>query len=454
MTLVDRVGPRLVFAVTGILLAVEASAETTVFLNVNVIPMSSEQVLEQQTVIVAEGLIVTVGSVDAVPVPKGASIIDGTDRFLMPGLAEMHAHVTSVEPREVDRLATLFVANGVTTIRGMLGRDAHLSLREGLASGEIFGPRLITSGPSLNGRSVTGAEDAARQVRGQQAAGFDFIKVHPGLTNDEFTALATTANEINMPYAGHVPVAAGISSALRYEMATIDHLDGYFAALLPSTSHGAGGYGGYFDVMLAGELDVGRIAKLAADTRDAGVWNVPTQVLIEQMVDATPASVLTGRPETRYVSAAVVSDWVAAKNAQISARDFEPATAVLAIEIRRRLILELHKAGAGLLLGSDAPQSFNVPGFSVHHELAALVAAGLSPYEALQTGTVSVATFLNSNGGAVAAGKDANLILLDANPLLDIRNSRRIHGVMLRGRWLPRAELATRLEQFVAQDGR
>ena len=107
----------------------------------------------------------------------------------------------------------------------------------------MFGPRLFTSGPSLNGRSVSGPRDARRQVRDQAAAGYDFIKVHPGLSSDEFEALAETANELGIPYAGHVPVAAGLSTALRLNMATIDHLDGYFVALLPPGSHRSGGYG-------------------------------------------------------------------------------------------------------------------------------------------------------------------------------------------------------------------
>ena len=132
-------------------------------------------------------------------------------------------------------------------------------------------------------------------------------------------------------------------------------------------------------------------------------------------------------------------------------RGFDAETAALAIKLRRRLILELHQAGAGLLLGSDAPQAFNVPGYSAHRELAVLVAAGLSPYEALRTGTAAVADFLRSNGGIVAEGKDADLILLDANPLEDIQNSKRIHGVMLRGHWYSKIELEERLERFEVQ---
>ena len=431
---------------------VPASADTTVFVNVNIVPMTTEIVLAGQTVIVARGKIANIGPVDFLPIPEDAQIVDGTDRFLMPGLAEMHAHVTGTRPAEIDRLFTLFVANGITTIRGMLGRYSHLDLRARLDTGEVFGPRFITSGPSLNGRSVSGAADAAQQVREQHAAGYDFIKVHPGLTAEEFAALAATANELGMPYSGHVPVAVGVQEALRNHMATIDHLDGYFVALLPPDSHGLGGFGGFFDVMLAPELDSEKIAALAAATAMAGTWNVPTQVLVEQMVDGTSVTDLRNRSEMRYVPESTVNDWVVAKERQLAERGFDPETAALAIDLRRRLILALHDSGAGLLLGSDAPQIFNVPGFSAHRELDVLVAAGLTPYEALQTGTSAVAKFLGSNTGVVAVGKEADLILLDANPLEDIRNSRRIHGVMLRGQWLPASELEQRLAAYLTRD--
>lgn len=180
---------------------------------------------------------------------------------------------------------------------------------------------------------------------------------------------------------------------------------------------------------------------------------MPTQVLVEQLVDDTPLSELRNRPEMRYVPAATLEAWTAAKEELHAETGFDATIAALAIDLRRQLILELNKAGAGLLLGSDAPQTFNVPGFSLHRELEALVTAGLTPYEALRTGTAAVAGFLGSNGGIVAVNKDADLVLLDANPFDDIRNSKRIHGVMLRGRWLPISELNTRLERFNEQDG-
>lgn len=423
-------------------------AETTAFVNVNVVPMSTDTVIAAQTVLVEDGIISAIGSVDEIRIPKGARAIDGTDRFLMPGLAEMHAHVPAADSRNLDRDFSLFVANGVTTIRGMLGQPSHLALRGQLLDGEVFGPRLITSGPSLNGRSVQGARDARRQVREQAAAGYDFIKVHPGLSADEFTAIAETANELGIPFAGHVPVAVGVRAALELNMATIDHLDGYLVSLLPPHSFKSGGYGGFFDIMLAAELDPQQIGAIATATAASGTWNVPTQILIEQRVSATPVTELRNYDEMKYMPAETVERWVGTKQALLGERDFDPEVAELAINLRRQLILALHEAGARLLLGSDAPQVFNVPGYSTHRELEVLVASGLTAFEALQTGTTAAAEFLGTNAGSVQVGKDADLVLLDANPLDDIENSRRIHGVMLRGLWLSGHTLQQRLEKY------
>jgi len=438
----------------ALLLPSTVCAQGAAFVNVNIVPMTSETVIEQQTVVIADGRIEAIGPVDEVPIPEDARLIDGTDRYLMPGLAEMHAHVPDAESPNLDRDFSLYVANGVTTVRGMLGRPSHLALRQDLLDDKAFGPRLFTSGPSLNGRSVTGAAHAVQMVEEQHAAGYDFIKVHPGLSSAEFDALAETANALGMPYAGHVPVAAGLMHVLELDMATIDHLDGYFAALLPAASHGSGGYGGFFDVMLADELNTDRLIEIARATAKAGTWNVPTQVLVELRVDETPVSELRNRPEMRYMPEATVQRWADTKMETLLESDFNPEVAALGIELRRKLILELHRAGAGLLLGSDSPQVFNVPGFATHRELDALVAAGLTPFEALRTGTVAVDEFLGSNTGIVAVGREADLVLVDANPLVDIHNSRRIHGVMVRGQWHSAASLASRLEDYVGDGQR
>ena len=235
-------------------------------------------------------------------------------------------------------------------------------------------------------------------------------------------------------------------------MATIDHLDGYIAALMPANTDQSGGYGGFFDVLLADQVMDDGIAGIAAQTAAAGTWNVPTESLIEHLGGSLDADELRNRPEMRYMPRSTVQRWVAAKERQLNEREFSAEVGARAIEIRRQIILALHEAGAGLLLGSDAPQVFNVPGFSLHHELGFLVAAGLSPYEALRTGTTAVAEFFGTNTGVVTVGSEADLVLLDANPFADIDNSRRVHGVMLRGTWYSSLELEKRLAVYLSED--
>ena len=429
-----------------------AHADPVAFINVNVVSMRDDQVKPAQTVLIEDSRISMIGPVDATPLPKDIEVIDGTDRYLIPGLAEMHAHVPGADSPDLERTLTLFAANGVTLIRGMLGQPSHLALRDSILKDEAFGPRLITSGPSMNGNSVRSPEHGANRVREQFDAGYDFIKIHPGLSAREFAAIAEAANELGIPFAGHVPAAVGLRKALAAGISTIDHLDGYLPALMPADSDASGGYGGFFDVLLASQLGEDRIAELAAETAAAGTWNVPTESLFEHRVSEVTVAELSSRPEMRYMPEATVRQWARAKQSLENDRDFDAADARRAIQLRRMIIKALHDAGAGLLLGSDAPQVFNVPGFSIHHELQFLVEAGLTPYAALATGTTAVASYLGTNTGWVEVGRDADLVLLDSDPLLDISNTKRVHGVMLRGRWYPADALEERLQQSLAGD--
>jgi imidazolonepropionase-like amidohydrolase len=323
-------------------------------------------------------------------------------------------------------------------------------LRERLAGGEVLGPRLVTSGPSLNGNSVSSPRQAADMVREQRAAGYDFLKIHPGLTRAEFEAIAETANALGIRFAGHVPTDVGVPLAQELGISTIDHLDGYMQQLIPPHEDPTGGVGGFFGVSLARIADADLIAPLASATAEAGVWNVPTQSLFEHVVGVDEPQAMRNRSEMRYMPEATVQQWVDAKRDIVNGVDFDRAVADRAIELRRRLILELHRHGASLLLGSDSPQIFNVPGFSIHRELEFLVLAGLTPYEALATGTVNAARWFGREDelGSIAVGKQADLVLLNDNPLREIGNSRRVHGVMLRGRWLDRAELDRLLRRY------
>jgi imidazolonepropionase-like amidohydrolase len=421
-----------------------AAQTVTVFEGVHVIPMDRERVLENQTVVVQDGRISAMGARGTVDIPSGARRIPSEGKFLLPGLAEMHAHIPApgAGAAFTENVLFLYVAAGVTTVRGMLGHPTHLSLRDQVEAGALVGPRIWTSGPSVNGNSVQTPDSAVRTAAFQRQAGYDFIKIHPGLTRTIFDSLDAAADRAGIRFAGHVPVDVGLDRALAAGYWTIDHLDGYLETLAGRAGQAGGGW---FGVAFVNDVDQGRIRELARRTKDAGVWNVPTQILMESYATAETADAMAQRPELRYMSAQTRAQWHQWK---VNAATQQPQAVMDRwIGVRRTLIKALQDAGAGLLLGSDAPQVWNVPGFSVHRELEALVAAGLTPYEALVTGTRNIAAYLGTAdlAGTIAAGKHADLVLLDANPLADIRNTTRRAGVMIRGAWLPQAEIEQRL---------
>ena len=426
--------------------------EVTVFRNVSVIPMDTERVLDAQTVVVRGERIESISAAASAQIPQNARVIDGSGRYLVPGLAEMHAHVPpGDDPQYVEEVLFLYVANGVTTARGMLGTPSHLQLRERLARHEVLGPRLFTSGPSLNDNSVGSPDDAARIVREQARAGYDFVKVHPGPTRAEYDAAVQAGAASGIKLAGHVPADVGVLRAIEAKQATIDHLDGYVEQLVPEARRQQGGF---FGLDLADAVDRSRIPAVVAATKSAGVWNVPTQTLIEHWPAESPTvEQLLARPEMAYVSPQTRDQWANAKRQLVSAPGYDAAKARALVGVRRELIKALHDAGAGLLLGSDAPQVFNVPGFSLHHELEAMVAAGLTPYEALRMGTADPAVFFDVEDefGTIRAGLAADLMLVAANPLEDVKALDRPEGVMVRGQWLDRAALDARLAEIAAR---
>ncbi|CAN5848556.1 amidohydrolase family protein [soil metagenome] len=433
--------------------AATTASDVVAFVEVNVIPMDRERVLERQTVIVRNGRIAEIGPAASVRVPAGAQRIEGNGRYLMPGLAEMHAHIPSLQAGEQAIANTLFLylAGGVTTIRGMLGHPHHLELRERAARNEILSPRIYTSGPSFNGNSAQTVEVAERMVREQQQAGYDLLKIHPGLSRPVFDAMARTADQVRIPFAGHVPTDVGLRRALEARYSSIDHLDGYVEALAEGRMP-TGAETGFFGSNLMAHIDEGRIPALAAATREAGVWNVPTQTLIEHLMSPEDPEAMIRRPEMRYMPQQTLAQWAQAKRNIRQQTGISDQDAQRFIEVRRRLIRALHDAGAGLLLGSDAPQFFNVPGFSMQHELPMMVAAGLTPYQTLEMGTRNPAVYFGAQNefGTIEVGRSADLVLLEANPLQDIRNFERRAGVMVRGRWLPQSEIQQRLDAVAA----
>ncbi|GAB3641621.1 amidohydrolase family protein [Spirosoma arcticum] len=421
-----------------------------VFRGVNVIPMDRERVIENQTVVVRNGKITAMGNAAAVKFGNGALVVDAKGKYLTPGWAEIHAHVPPIDDIEpMKDVLMLYLTNGITTIRGMLGHPKHLELRSKINSGEILGPHFYATGPSFNGQSVKTAERGAEMVREQKAAGYDYLKLHPGLTNQTFPAIAKTAQEVGIPFVGHVSFNVGVWRAIDANYSTIDHLDGFIEAITPRSDTLAEQETGLFGAWIAYRADASLIPKLVNGLREKRIRVVPTQALAERWLSSLPAEEYTDDPEMKYMKPQEVQNWVKAKNTYTSNPNFSKEHAEKLVQIRRKLIYECQKNGVELLLGSDAPQVFNVPGFSIHHEMKYMVDAGLTPYETLRTGTVNVAAYLNKpDSGVIKTGNVSDLVLLNGNPLSDINQTRNIEGVMIGTNYLPKAYIQKELKKL------
>jgi imidazolonepropionase-like amidohydrolase len=428
---------------------IDSRQREIVIQSVNVVPMDSERVLIDQTVIVKDGKVHAIGK--KLKHSKDALVIDGKGKYLMPGLGEMHAHVPPVDDLEpMKEVLFLFAVNGITTIRGMLGHPRHIELRSKINSGEILGPRFYTTGPSFNGLSVKTAEYGSEMVRKQKEMGYDFLKLHPGLTKETFAAISTTAKEVGIPFVGHVSHAVGVWRAIDAGYSSIDHLDGFVTGLVPNVESMTEQQVGLFGMFVADQADETQIPKLMRGLKEKNIWVVPTQSLADRWFEpGFTGDDFKNDPDSKYMTAETVNQWVEVKKNLMANELFRPEKIQNFIKIRRKLIYECQKNGIGLLLGCDAPQVFNVPGFSTHNELQYLVACGLTPYEALLTGTVNVAKYLNiPNLGVIKPGAVADLILIGGNPLLDVSQTKRVEGVILRGQWLSKAYIDAGLKKL------
>lgn len=433
------------------------TAETTgdiVITNVNVLTMLDDQVQADRAVIVEDGKIKAILPATEVDTAAFAEIIDANGQYLLPGLAEMHAHIPHPTDSGEDRIEEtlfLYLSNGITTIRGMLGHPYHLELRSAVADGSILGPRIYTSGPSLNGGTVQTPEEARTKVRAQAEAGYDFLKIHPGIQRAVFDTLVQTANEVEIDFAGHVPVDVGIRHALESQYASIDHVDGYLEGLVPESAGVDPNKNGFFGLNFAHLVELDLLPQLIQSMQDNQVWVVTTESLFTRWASPEPAEVYLQEPEMQYMPGGTLYSWRQNKTNLISADNYSAEQWEKMIATRREVIRRLNATGL-LLLGSDAPQVFNVPGFSIHREIDALQAAGLSAYDILRMGTVHPARFFDQEGqfGTLEPGASADLMLVSGNPIEDLDHLQNPTGVMIRGRWLDRAFLDRELAKIAA----
>lgn len=410
----------------------------TAFSNVAVVHVSRDtgRVVNNQTVLVAGDRIVAIGDTAAMTIPAHYTEIDGSNHYLMAGLTEMHGHVPpassfgQLPDRYLDDVLFLYVANGVTTVRGMLGYPHQLQLKRDIAAGTRIGPTLYLAGPSFNGNSIESPEKATQRVIEQRDEGWDLLKVHPGLTLDEYRAMTNTAREAGMDFAGHVPAEVGLEVALAEGQRTIDHLDGYLEAI-DATTRPANRY----------ELNY-----LVDLTLRHGAAVVPTQALWATIIGASDAAQLSAYEELAYVPEAVRQGWFNYLD-EPSLGYFNADAAAIQQDNRQRLIKALYDGGVPMIFGTDAPQLFSVPGFSALREIQVLQQAGIPLAGILHSATAAAGDYFADNDrfGRIAEGHRADLILLRQNPLENSLALVERAGVMVAGKWYDRATIDARL---------
>jgi imidazolonepropionase-like amidohydrolase len=417
-------------------------------------------VLREHSVLVRDGRIAELGPADAVNAPEGARVIEGQGRFLAPGLADMHVHFPPFTGEQGDaawRMCTLMVANGVTTARGMQGHPAHIQLRRRLVDGTLLGPTAHVAGPAVTFQSAPSPEVAAENIALQHEVGYDFIKSHRVVDPDVHAAVIAAAKKAGLPVAGHVDNEVGLERVLPTGQ-QIEHLDGFFAALLtdPKLANQFG------QVVPAGHpevFDLSRIPAVAKQIADAKAWSGPTMALFRNLASAhEPIEAWAERPELKYIARPAREAWLTQRKGLAQPGLFGSVEhAKWFIDNRAAMLRAIRDAGGRLLLSSDAPQAFLVAGFAAHDEMQAMVDAGLSPAEVLFAATRAPADYfaelpnrgstlgITPDFGTIAPGRRADLLVLREDPLRDIRATRAIDAVVLRGRVLDRAELDTLL---------
>lgn len=441
-------------------------AQTAAFVGVNIIPMDRERVLANQTVVVKNGSITEVGDAGKVKVPKDAVTIDGKGKYLIPGLVDMHTHLLSDGDEFPDSIGPdelrVMVANGVTTVRFMIGTPELLKLRERSASGEIDAPTIYVASPHLTGREqgndfvVKSTEEAREAVRRSKAAGYDFIKITTFVPSLVYESAVDEARKIGIRVVGHADSRfVGVERAWRAGQ-QIEHLDGYIELLLKGDAPIKGSVSDLyiynpdnwksFDYM-----DESKIPEIAGKTVASNPFVDPTQHFMKNTFGRLRTEQeIRSQPDFKFYPVKVQQQWLDfyKRNRFINTVGLDKRARW--VELRNRIIKAIYDAGGKIMVGSDTPEFLWLYGFTEHREMKALAEAGLSNYAVLAAATRNAHEYLGSlkRSGTIEKGKQADLVLLDADPLADISNTEKLAGVMLKGKWHPKSELAAWLDEI------
>jgi imidazolonepropionase-like amidohydrolase len=430
--------------------------------DVSIVDIEHGRLAGPASVLVVDGRIDAIDAPERIVIPDGAERVDGRGRFLMPGLVDMHVHLFAIPSHRPPATWSfaLYVANGVTSVREMAAAPESMALvkewRADAATGALVAPRVAAAGVAASGPSPG---DAVRQVDAAADAGADFIKVFSEIAEPSWRAALDEARRRALPVMGHVPAGVAAVAAAESGQRSEEHLMQVFEAC---STAGAAAIAGRRDLsgeelVARGDADEARVlaaydartcARAAQALAASGTVEVPTLVL-DEMESRPVYTAFRDDARWRYLREDERARWV--RIAKTIPADHGIAAARRRA-VARRIVAVLHRAGVPVLAGTDSPMPNVWPGYALHDELKQLVAAGFSPADALRAATIAPAAFLPAlrDTGIVATGKRADLVLLDADPLGDIRNTRRIEAVVLDGRLLRRADL----DALLAEDAR
>lgn len=431
--------------VAMLLLATPLTAAAAILIdNVTVLPMTGVEPLRDHAVLIEGDRIVAVQPRGTVNVPDDSTHIDGMGGFLIPGLGDMHVHLVnpSREPYSADMLA-LYLTKGVTTVRSMWGGPGHMALRDRILAENLPAPTLILAGPGF-GSDRMSVDEAALEVERQANEGWDLVKMHWKPSADVYDIVMETAAAHGIEVSGHIPYAIKLPHALARGQRTIEHLDGYLRELDDHPE----------------SISIEPVVELARGTREAGTAVVPTLFSWEIYLGYHELDVLNELPELAYVPQEQRERWNKVRAGTWAAwiknslRYLSGSTDLdRVIDRRRQLLRVMNDENVEILFGTDSTQPFAVPGFAVAHEMRALIEAGLTHYQALESASAAVGRYLERTDGfgIIAPGARADLVLLETNPLESIDALDHPKGVLVRGRWYDRTWIEQTLETIAGR---